>query len=200
MVDNLLVRAYGAETMQSVLGNVAERAKYVKAFLNDFQELMTLSLPGMLVSNGLISAVLMVMLPNWYYRHRGLATEESYITLEKWRLPGSVVLGALGLYAAGFVIYLSGMRNGGAVFIALESMVNVCFSVQAASAIARQLTLCGIAEKKRNISIAVLVAALWIAGATSVLVWIGCASALFGSQGVITVALRKHRKKNDKNE
>lgn len=200
MVDSMLVRAYGAETMKPVLEDAMERTKYLKSFLNDFKELMTLSLPGMLITNGLISGILMVMLPNWYWRHRGLATEESYVTLEKWRLPGQIVLGLLALYATGLVIYFTDMNNGGAVFVALESMVNVCFSVQAASAIARQLTLFGIVEKKRNIFISVMVAALWIAGATPVLVWIGCASALFGSQGVITLALRRHREKNDKNE
>ena len=106
----------------------------------------------------------------------------------------------LALYATGFVLYFAGMRNGGAVFIAIESIVNVCFSVQAAGAFARQLALFGVPEKKRNIFISILMAVLWIAGAISVLVWIGGASALFGTQGLITAALRKRREKNDKDE
>ena len=41
---------------------------------------------------------------------------------------------------------------------------------------------------------------LWIVNAISVLVWIGCASALFGTQGVISTAIRKRREKNNKDE
>ena len=112
----------------------------------------------------------------------------------------ALVLGMLALYATGFAVYFAGMNNGGAVFIATESLFNVCFTVQAAGALARQLTMFGIPEKKRNLFICILIAVLWIVGASSILVWLGCASALFGSQGVISTAMRKRREKNDKNE
>ena len=134
----------------------------------------------------------MVAWPNWILHRRGQGTEESYATLDRWRLSHGVIVGMLALFAFSFVLAYAGMPNGEAVYATVGSLFEVCFLIQGAGSLSRLLKRWGWTGWKHNVVVALAVTVFSFG-----FVFYGCASALFGSQGVVTEYLRRRQNKNN---
>ena len=192
-VDMVLAMRYGSGTaLETTALSAADRAKYLATFLQDLTRMLTLRLPGMLLSGAITAAVLMVAWPNWILHRRGLATEESYVPLNQWYLPSSVVFGTLGLFVVSLLMYAGGMAGGDSVFLTVQSILDICFLVQAAAALSRILGRTNAPPVLRFVVIALAVTFFQF-----LFIYVGCVSALFGSHGAISELLRKRRNGNN---
>ena len=166
--------------------------------MTDLDELMTmvqsnmaLQLPGMLLTMSIFGAVLMTALPNWLLRRRGETNPVCYDVLAKWRVPNSIVAGMLGMLVVSVILYFNGLRGGDSVMMAVRSICDTCFVIQAMGAIARLFQRTGSSRGWRNACV--------ILGATllqTLATYLGCFSALFGSRGLVTELIRKYRAKH----
>lgn len=152
---------------------------------------LTLQLPGMMLTMCVFSAVLMTALPNWLLRRRGETEAQCYLPLHEWRVPGNVVLGVLGMLVISIALYLGGLPGGDSVFMSVRAFCDVCFLIQAFGSIARLFQRAAIGKVWRNVCL-ILAATLLQSAA----IYIGCFSALFGSEGVISRLIRAYREKH----
>jgi len=152
------------------------------------------TLPGALISGILLTAVLSVAWGNWLYARRGLASADSYASIDRWYLPAQATVALLVLLFGGYAFSAAG-SDGTAVYSAIRYTVNSAFCIQAVAATCRYMTRRGISEGKRNALAGVLitlgVALRFIYTPLSIA---GMASALFGSHGALR---RARRESND---
>ncbi len=153
--------------------------------LDLMQQTYAQALPGALLSGALLSGVLTVLWGNWTMARLGLATNESFIGMSRWFLPGQVSLGALALWIVGFILAASRYSGGATVYQAVCQLSGSIFVIQALSALDRRMLRGGASLSRRKVMITLMaVAALLLAEFGLVLSLIGAASALFGSHGV----------------
>ena len=153
--------------------------------LDLMQQTYAQALPGALLSGALLSGVLTVLWGNWTMARLGLATNESFIGMSRWFLPGQVSLGALALWIVGFILAASRYNGGATVYQAVCQLSGSIFVIQALSALDRWMLRGGASLSRRKVMITLMaVAALLLAEFGLVLSLIGAASALFGSHGV----------------
>lgn len=152
--------------------------------LDLMQQTYAQMLPGTLLSGALLSGVLSVLWGNWTLARQGMATNESFIGIGRWFLPPQVTLGALGLWAAGFLLANSAYKGGATVYATIAELAGSVFVIQALCAVDRKLMAGGGAAARRKLLITVLaVVALIFRGLASILSAVGVMSALFGSHG-----------------
>ena len=157
----------------------------LSGILDLMQQAYAQSLPGALLSGALLSGVLTVLWGNWTMARLGLATNESFIGMSRWFLPGQVSLGALALWIVGFILAASRYNGGATVYQAVCQLSGSIFVIQALSALDRRMLRGGASLSRRKVMITLMaVAALLLAEFGLVLSLIGAASALFGSHGV----------------
>ena len=117
---------------------------------------------------------------------RGMATNESFVGMSGWFMPAHLTLGALGLWAVGLILMLSGSANGPTVYITIAQAVGAAFAVQALCALDRRMLRADRPLSRRRLLIGLLcVAALLMRSLGSALAYVGAASALFGSHGAL---------------
>ena len=144
------------------------------------------TLPGVLLSAALIGAVLTPLWGNWRMALRGLATEESFIGMSRWFLPANISLGALGLWAVGLVLSLSGYKDGQTVYTTIYMLFRLVFTVQGIASMDRRMLVRGVATRRRKVLLTIAFVAGQIFELVSfVLVLQGLASAMFGSNGAL---------------
>lgn len=176
-------------SLGGVGGNVYTVEVYrsqLSGVLDLMQQTYAQQLPGTLLSGALLSGVLTALWGNWTMARQGLATNESFIGMSGWFLPAHIAYGALGLWAAGFILANTGYGAGATVYATVSQLCGAVFAVQALSAMDRRMLRGGRSLGGRRTFIAVTaVLALLIRGVGSVLALVGIASALFGSHGAI---------------
>lgn len=144
------------------------------------------ALPGTLLCGAMLSGVLSVLWGNWTMARQGLATNESFVGMSRWFLPAQVTLGALGLWLAGVVLVYSGYESGATVSFTIGEVAGAVFAIQALSALDRRMVRAGRSTTRRRVLITLLAAvALILRDVGAVLAYVGVASALFGSHGVV---------------
>ena len=143
-------------------------------------------MPGALLSGAILSGVLSVLWANWTMARRGMATNESFVGMSGWFMPTHITLGALGLWAVGLILLLSGSANGPTVYMTIAQAVGAAFAVQALCALNRRMLRADRPLSRRRLLIGLLcVAALLMRSLGSALAYVGVASALFGSHGAL---------------
>jgi len=143
-------------------------------------------MPGALLSGAILSGVLSVLWANWTMARRGMATNESFVGMSGWFMPAHLTLGALGLWAVGLILLLSGSANGPTVYMTIAQAVGAAFAVQALCALNRRMLRADRPLSRRRLLIGLLaVAALLMRSLGSALAYVGVASALFGSHGAV---------------
>ncbi len=168
----------------------------LSGILDLMQQTYAQLLPGTLLSGALLSGVLSVLWGNWTMARRGMATNESFIGISRWFLPSQVTLGALALWAAGFLLANSAYKAGATVYATVAQLAGSVFAIQALCAVDRRLLAGGGSAGRRKALITVLaVLALIFKGLGSLLCALGAISALFGSHGAVRMWM--NRRQND---
>ena len=170
--------------------------------LDLMQQTYAQALPGALLSGALLSGVLTVLWGNWTMARLGLATNESFVGMSGWFLPGQVSIGALALWIVGFILAVSRYNGGATVYQAVCQLSGSIFAIQALSALDRRMLRGGASLSRRKVMISLLtVAALLLSEFALVLSVIGTLSAFFGSHGVFKRPLNgEHDDQSDRDD
>ena len=154
--------------------------------LDLMQQTYAQTLPGTLLSGALLSGVLSVLWGNWTMARQGRATNESFVGMSQWFMPGQIALGAAGLWLAGMLLAYSSYSAGTTVYLTICQLAGAAFAIQALAALDRRMFRSGRSLTRRKVLIGLLaVAGLLMRGLGSLLAYVGAASALFGSRGAI---------------
>ena len=164
----------------------------VAGVLELMSETYALTLPGTLISGALITGMLSVLWGNWIRARRGLATNESYIPLNRWFMPGQMSLGLTVMWLFSYILSQTQYASGQTVYIVVYHIASSAFAVQGIAAVDRFLYRRGSSAGSRR----VLATLGFLLGVVfrllnTVLFTIGAISALFGSHGAF------HRSAND---
>ena len=181
------MRGMGLITVQIYRGQIA-------GILDLMQTTYAQTLPGTLLSGAMLTAMASVLWGNWTLARRGLATNDSFVGMSRWHLPGQIALGALALFAVGYVISASGYASGDTVYLTVYQLVSVLFAVQGLAAIDRRMLNASRSLNRRRAALALLIiGALTLQLLATFLVIYGVLSALFGSKGSVRLWLEKRR-------
>lgn len=164
----------------------------INGMLDLMQETYARMLPGTLLCGALLSGIASVLWGNWRMARRGMATDESFIGMTRWFLPGQISLGALGLWLVSYLIAAAGLASGATVYTAVYQLVCTVFTVQAFAAIDRRMFAGGRALRGRRVAMGLLlVAGALVRMVGTLLFAIGVMSALFGSHGAVKLWMDK---------
>ena len=173
-------------TMGIPVFTVASYRPMVLATLEVLAEMFSRELPATLLCGTVVSAILSVLWGNWLLARRGLATNESYISPERWFLPGSVTLGLLLMLAAAGILKAAQYRGADTVLNVVYSLITVAFFVQGLAAINRFFYRRGVPSGRRTLMVVLaLVLGVLMQIFNLVLFGVGAGSALMGSHGAI---------------
>lgn len=162
--------------------------------LDLMQQTYAQALPGTLLTGAMLSGVLSVFWGNWTMARHGMATNESFIGMSRWFLPGQVTGGAVALWAASFLVSRSSYSAGATVYVTVAEAAGAVFVIQALSAIDRRMLTADRGVGRRRVLIALLsVGALIFRGIATLLCAMGVISALFGSHGAVRLWLESRQ-------
>ena len=189
-------------TMLSAAGQGQVRAMTVASFraqlsgvLDLMQQTYAQMMPGALLSGVILSGMLAVLWANWTMARRGMATSASFVGMSGWFMPARLTFGAVGLWAVGLILLVSGNANGATVYMTITQAVGAAFAVQALCALDRRMLRADRPLSRRRLLIGLLaVAALLVRGLGAALAWVGAASALAGSHGALRQWIQRRPK------
>lgn len=165
---------------------VAGYRAQIGGFLDLMSEVYQQSLPGCLLSGAALAGVLSVFWGNWLRSRRGLATVESYISIDRWFLPGSVTLGLMLMWLAAYILSGTRYAQGETIYYTVYSLAGMAFLIQALGAMDRFLFRRGFPDRRRRTLIVLaLILGTLFRFLHLVLFGIGAGSALFGSHGAL---------------
>jgi len=186
MVDAVNAMLPAAGGMGSPSMTVTAFRGQLSGVLELMQQTYAQVMPGALLSGAILSGILSVLWANWTMARRGMATNESFVGMSGWFMPAHLTLGALGLWAVGLILLLSGSANGPTVYMTIAQAVGAAFAVQALCALDRRMLRADRPLGRRRLLIGLLaLAALLMRSLGSALAYVGVASALFGSHGAV---------------
>lgn len=172
--------------------DIADYRTRVLAMLQLVGETYSRVLPGNLLAGSVISGVVTALWGNWLMARRGLASNESYIGIERWFLPRWVTLELLLLWIIAYFVSGSGYASGEAVYIAAYAIVSVAFAFQGLAAINRFCYRRGMTDRKRRVlTVLGLIFGMVFRMFNAFLFIIGMLSALFGSHGAIMIRISR---------
>lgn len=196
------------ETINAALaqGNIIGiRAMTVQGYREQIAGFMSLAvetyeaaLPGALLGGAAASGVLSTLWGSWLMARRGLATNESYVPINRWFLPAQVTVGLTLVWFAAYLLGQGGYGAGESVYQAAFDLLTVAFYFQALGAIDRFFYRRGVPDRgrRRRVAVAAVLGALFRYLGLAMFVIGGC-SAMFGSHGA-SKSFRNRR--NDGNE
>ena len=184
---DIMNQALSGYTLGIPVFTVASYRPMVLATLEMLAEMFSRELPAALLCGTVVSAILSMLWGNWLLARRGLATDESYVSPERWFLPGSVTVGLLLMLAASGILKAANYRGADTVLNVVYGLMTVAFFIQALAAIDRFFFRRGVPARRRTL---LMVLSLVLGVATQAfnlaLFAIGAGSALMGSHGAIT--------------
>lgn len=184
------------ETVEAGASLTAEvRSAALEDLLFKMDYSFKLTLPGLLLTSGLLTGVLAVALPTRICVRRGEEPAVSHVPLSGWFLPARVTAGLLCALATCFVLNLTGVSGADTVYTAVSSVIYTLFSLQGLAAFDRMFRERGWRRSRR----AIMLALLWLF-VGSLARMAGVASALFGRHGALTEWMKKHRDEHDDKE
>lgn len=172
------------------------------AMLDYLQESYTRILPGSLIVGAVYTTVLSVFWGNWRMARKGLATPESFAGMSAWFLPGHATGGFIFVWATAYVLMAVGYKSGENFYQTIYMLVQLVFSIQALASFDRGFLKKGMRTGKRCALIAIIwIASMLMPGLGIGLMFIGVASALWGSHGMITLRMKQqHDNNSDDND
>ncbi len=173
---------------------VTDYRAQITGVLDLMQRTYAQSLPGTLLSGAVLSGVASTLWGNWTMARRGMATNESFVGMSRWFLPGRITLGALVFCIAGYIAANAGYASAETVYVTAYQVTGVLFGIQAVASFDRRMVNAGRSLTRRRVLLGLLiVGAMLIQLIAMVLFVYGAGSALFGSRGAIRLWLEKRR-------
>lgn len=187
---------------ESTLTVDAYRELVSGAMLDYLQESYTRILPGSLIVGAVFTAVISVFWGNWRMARKGLATSESFVGMSAWFLPGHATGGLIFVWAASYVLMAVGYKSGENLYQTVYMLNQLVFSIQALASFNRGFLKKGVRTGKRcALTVIIWIASMLMPGLGIGLMFIGIASALWGSHGMITLRMKQqHDNDSDNND
>ena len=152
------------------------------------------SLPGTLLSGAVLSGVASTLWGNWTMARRGMATDDSFVGMSRWFLPGRVTLGALVFCIGSYIAANSGLDSAETVYVTAYQVTGALFGIQAVASFDRRMVNAGRSLARRRVLLGLLIAGAMLVQLIAMVLFIyGSGSALFGSRGAIRLWLDKRR-------
>ena len=172
--------------------DIADYRTRVLAMLQLVGETYERVLPGNLLAGSMMSGVVTVLWGNWLMARRGMATNESFIGMERWFLPRWATLELLLLWIIAYFISESEYASAEAVYMAAYAIVSTAFMFQGLAAINRFCYRRSMTDRKRRVlTVLGLVFGMVFKLFNSFLFILGALSALFGSHGSISIRISR---------
>lgn len=165
---------------------VARYRSMITGVLALARETYQAALPGTLLSGAATAGILSTLWGSWLLARRGLATEDSYVSPERWFLPSGVTGGLSLMWLAAMLIAHSGYASGQSVQTAAFDLLNLAFSFQAVGAIDRYMLRRNKSDRFRQVVIVAVILLGWVLRVLGLALFlIGSGSAMFGSHGAL---------------
>ncbi len=147
---------------------------------------LKLTLPAYVLTSGATTGALSYGVAAWVRVRRGDDPAVPFVKPEGWRLTANLIIGPPALALLCLALRQMGVLGAQEAYIAMISLAQLLFSVQAVGVIDRRTKAAGMAPGKRT---ALIVLALVVA--QTLMPFVGMYSALFGSRGLISEKIRK---------
>ncbi len=172
--------------------DIADYRARVLAMLQLVGETYERVLPGNLLAGSMMSGIVTALWGNWLMARRGMATNESFIGMERWFLPRWATLELLLLWIIAYFISESEYASGEAVYMAAYAIVSTAFMFQGLAAINRFCYRRSMTDRKRRVlTVLGLIFGMIFKLFNSFLFIVGALSALFGSHGSISIRISR---------
>ena len=192
-----LPQAEGIDLLHGVL-EAQERAQLLEETLALQNTMLRLSLPTMIASSSLYSGILCCHVPSTMLARRGADIEHK--TLDKWRLGRDLTIFAALCFVTGLYFLLFNRSDAAApAYLVFQTIADIAFSMQGLAAVDRAMVRSGQSRGKRTWILVGLFALNQLTqyGGISALALIGFASAMWGSQGIVTLRRKRRKAQND---
>ena len=198
-LDNVLVRMFnpdlipaGMETkaLTEAILTEAQRAEYLDAFIAQMNNTLALTLPGTLLSSSAVTSVLGVHMVNWMLR-RQPDRKMCHVPLIHWFTPWQVSLGLIGTLVFAMILEEAGMHGADTMYMAIMSLLNTAFIMQAVISINRHMALMGKRPWMRVLFILIMI--IFVPSGAALY---GSISALFGMHGAFRQLRARRRRKS----
>ncbi|MDO4546827.1 MAG: DUF2232 domain-containing protein [Clostridia bacterium] len=163
------------------------------AFFAAYTTELNRSLVSMLLTTGVVTGAASYGLSAFIVSRRGDDPIIDYAHPCDWRLSPSLIIGPPACALIFYIAYNMGTRGADSAYLAMYSLCVLLFMAQGAGAVDRWFRKTGATKSIRLFIIAVLV----ITGLRNLLAIAGVISALGGSEGLISKAIKKHNDKGD---
>lgn len=176
-----------ADQLANGVLDVSRRVGYLDDFAVQFSATLRLTLPGMLLSSGVLTGILACTLPAKLIDRR-IPVEGAYVKLARWYTPWWISVGLTATWAVTWILEALGMNNGDVLYLTLQSLLLMSYRIQAAISLERRLTQFNMQPVLRIL----IIVFAQLAVPAAVVMYYGAFSALFGSTGA-TLQIRKLR-------
>lgn len=214
MIGQLMAHVQGAfEEMMPALWSVQESLfasygieltyeEYATAYfdaLRILEQYYELYLPGNLLTGAAMTSLIAVFWGNWLKARRGEITQESFVSLSGWYLPGNMTIGILLTLVVGLIVSKMNITGGNTAWIAVTTLAQFAFCVQGFAALDRRQKDTGASRKRRTfIAVMFLVLGLMtnngsVLSLFFLLALAGAGSALFGRRGAVRLWMEKNK-------
>lgn len=154
--------------------------------LATIQTVYATNLPGALLVDAALTALIAVLWGNWVTARHGDATVESFKGLADWHMPSDMVIGLLIAFAASAILSNLNLNGTNIAWATVCSVVYLAFTVQLLSAMDRRMKARG---RTRGGRTAIAILLFTVINILSILklpaLLIGAGLAIFGKNGVI---------------
>ncbi len=164
----------------------AQQTQLINAFADLLDRVLRRNLASMILCSGALTGLLSYSLAARICARRGDVPRVPYMHIHEWRLPRDMVI-ALPVIALLCAILNAAQLTGmDAAYVAMLDLCYLAFAIQGAGALARRLRQSGTGWGRRTgMVVTMFILMQWMLSV------IGFWSALFGSNGVITLYLQK---------
>lgn len=190
--SDLLPSSIDAQQLADGLLSAEQRASYLDAFAGQLNNMLALSLPGMLISSASVTAISGVQLANWMLRKQP-DRKMCYLPVGRWYTPWQVSLGLSATFLFTLILDAFGLKGADILYTTVLTLLRTVFIIQAIISINRHMLSVG----KRTWSRVLLIAAMIIFVPTAAVIY-GSISAIFGVHGAFR-QLRARKKRGSGN-
>ena len=169
--------------------------------LATIQSVYATNLPGAVLADAVLTALIAVLWGNWVTARHGEATTESFKGLADWYMPSNMAIGLLIAFVAAAILSSTTFNGASIAWATVCAVVYLAFTVQLLSALDRRMKAHGRTRSGRTAIAILLFAAInLIAYLRFAALLIGAGLAIFGKNGVIDQRRRDSDKNSDNTE
>ncbi len=166
-------------------------ATFLDTLLDTYSTTLRIALPSAIINCSIITGLLSNTLARKICVRRNEEPLVPYVTVDKWYLPGSVIVSALLCWLLGYIGLQTKLSGGAVLHYTMRQLVILLFMIQGFAATSRMMRMRGTSPGMRTLFL-VLMAIF----AQFLLSFVGGFSAIFGSRGAFTEFMQKRAEKH----